>query len=395
MFRKKKDHSIIPINNNKIKKETNSLIKRSQALSKAEQPGSKKESRIYTGHTGSVNCCVFGDGFLLSGGEDSNIFSWDYNTGRLLRVFKGHQAAVTSIVVIPGQKNFVSSSEDGSVRYWRYSTGESFEIFNSENFHIYGWGITIEELAISQTGVVYICGRDPLPMYIWEQGQTQIYHLSGKLGGLFTKGDRSRQYMGLCGGSAVTISSDGEFLAAASERTIFIWDLKLEEVYYYFGGPPHKFLASPTTTFTENIDDPIYRTLRESADKALEEIGLRHAGAITSLAFLTRKKKLVSCSEDKSVRIWDFSSPKKLVKPPKIIRDHEGIVRSVAVSNDGKYIISGGDDKVIRVHNANTCALKDVFEGHESSILDIAVSKDGDYIASCSQDGTIRLWNSY
>lgn len=387
------DRNIILTNGIKPSKETQSLVKRSQALSKADNSKMKREIRIFTGHNGSVNCCAYADGFFLSGGEDSNILSWDYDTGQLLRVFKGHQAAVTRIAVFPNQKNFVSSDKKGVIYYWQYESGDFIEIFNSKIYHPYRWQIPVVDLSISPYGNVFFVGQEPLTIFMWVATQNQIYHLSGKLGGLLSRGENTRNYIGLYGGSAVATSSDGKFVAAASDKTIFLWDLETCEVHYYFGGPPHKFFASPTSTYTEDLDHPVCGALRKSADKALEDMGFRHSGAITSLKFLPGIMKFVSSSEDKTIRIWDFSNHEKIADPPQIIRGHNGCVRSIAVSKDGNYIISGSDDTKIKVHNAITGCLKEIYEGHKAGVLNVDVSPEGDRIASCGQDGTIRLWD--
>lgn len=388
-----KDYSIFPVRNNRPSKEVQKLAKRSQALINAESFKTKKETLIITGHTGTVNCCEFGEGFLLSGGEDSNIFAWDYYTGQLLRVFKGHQAAVTSIVILPNQKSFVSSDKKGYLYYWNFDSGKNVVIFDSKIYHPYRWQIPILELSLLPNGDVLIIGEEPLTVFVWVAKNNQIYRLSGKLSNLFSPGENSINYIGLYGGSTIAASSNGKFVAAASDRTIFVWDMDLGEVHYYFGGPPYKFFASPNTVYTENMDDPIHSIMRGSVDKAMEDEGCRHSRPITSLKFLPGTMKIVSCSEDKTIRIWDFSSLKKLADPPQIINGHEGCVRSIAVSKDGNYIISAGDDAKIKVHNSITGRLKDVYEGHKGSILHISISIDGNRLASSSKDATIRLWD--
>jgi|GEM_PF-5307726 WD40 repeat protein len=390
MFRKKNQKTIIPLNKTEPSKGLESLIKRSKALTNSESSKTKKEVRVFSGHTGQVNCCAFGEGFLLSGGEDSNIFSWNYETGQLIRVFKGHQAAVTSIVVLPNQKGFVSSDNSGYIYYWEYKSGKSFEVYNTSLRHRYGWQIPIVELSLSPKGEIFFIGQDPLPILVWTPPPqpNQIYQLSGEL---LDQSPESQNYVGLCGGSAVDTSPDGKFVAAASERTIFICDLAADRVYHYFGGPPYKFFYSPTTVFTTDLDHSLSGMLRKTIDKGREDSGHRHSGLITSLRFLPGSMKIVSCSEDQTVRIWDFSD-KTITDPPKIIMGHNNAVRSLAISKDGKYIFSGGDDATIRIHHAKTGNLVDILQGHDGIISHIAISVDGDHLASCGQDSTIRLW---
>jgi WD40 repeat protein len=57
--------------------------------------------------------------FAVSASEDGTIKVWDLGTGKELRTFSGHTAAVTGVAVSPDSHNLASSSADGSVRIWQ------------------------------------------------------------------------------------------------------------------------------------------------------------------------------------------------------------------------------------------------------------------------------------
>jgi WD40 repeat protein len=77
-----------------------------------------------------------------------------------------------------------------------------------------------------------------------------------------------------------------------------------------------------------------------------------------------------------------------------LLSGHKGSVRSVAVSPDGNYIVSGSGDKTIRVWDAETGEMIGrPLEGHEGGVTCVAFFPDGKRIASGSEDGTIRVWN--
>ena len=65
----------------------------------------------------------------------------------------------------------------------------------------------------------------------------------------------------------------------------------------------------------------------------------------------------------------------------------------VTFSADGKYILAGDLDKVMRLWDAATGRLVQQFAGHSDAVWGVAFSHDGKYVLSGSADGTARLWD--
>ncbi len=72
---------------------------------------------------------------------------------------------------------------------------------------------------------------------------------------------------------------------------------------------------------------------------------------------------------------------------------HNSGVNSVATSPDGNYIVSGGNDKLVRLWKASTGVEIQCFKGHKSGINFVTISPDGNYIISISNDYTVKIWN--
>ena len=72
---------------------------------------------------------------------------------------------------------------------------------------------------------------------------------------------------------------------------------------------------------------------------------------------------------------------------------HTGIILSLAFSLDGTLLVSGSEDKTVKLWDVQTGTAVKTFSDHTSSILAVSISSDHATIASGAEDGTICLWD--
>ncbi|MCI0700111.1 MAG: hypothetical protein L0241_03375 [Planctomycetia bacterium] len=90
--------------------------------------------------------------------------------------------------------------------------------------------------------------------------------------------------------------------------------------------------------------------------------------------------------------IWwqgDADSP----KPLRTVEAHDGWLRAVCISPDGKTVASCGNDHMVKLWNAEDGSAIRTLEGHSSHVYNLAFHPDGSRLVSCDLKGTVKDWN--
>jgi len=75
------------------------------------------------------------------------------------------------------------------------------------------------------------------------------------------------------------------------------------------------------------------------------------------------------------------------------VKGHFDEVLACAVSPNGKYLISGGKDRMVRVWDIHNRKQIQTFLGHKDSITDICFDRDNDQFYTVSCDRSLKVWN--
>ncbi|KAG2343547.1 WD40 repeat-like protein [Suillus weaverae] len=100
---------------------------------------------------------------------------------------------------------------------------------------------------------------------------------------------------------------------------------------------------------------------------------------------------MISGSSDKTTRQWDLKAGKEIEEAWGVC---EGMVWAVAVSRDGRWVVTGGGDLngELKACEVETGIVK-TFKGHSDEINCVDISADNTLLASGSWDETARIWN--
>ncbi len=128
--------------------------------------------------------------------------------------------------------------------------------------------------------------------------------------------------------------------------------------------------------------------LPPNVDRVLGIARMRHGDIVNSVVYSPNGEKLATASRDATVKIWDLGNGREV----RTYRGSKDPVRSIAWSNDGKWIASTAGNE-IHVWDPETGKLKKSLTGHEKPVSAVAFHSDGNSLVSGSDDMSVRLWN--
>lgn len=112
--------------------------------------------------------------------------------------------------------------------------------------------------------------------------------------------------------------------------------------------------------------------------------------AVNELTFSADSRFLIGDVEDVCfVHIWSLDGS----EAPRVLAGHTEAIQSLGLSGDGSRIISGSDDHTVRVWDIAGGRETIVFKHHRETVWGARLSRDGKVAASLSFDRTIRIWD--
>lgn len=112
-----------------------------------------------------------------------------------------------------------------------------------------------------------------------------------------------------------------------------------------------------------------------------------HGGPVRAVAVSGDGRTLVSGGFDQSVIRWSLQRN----AAEQVLRLHEGAVNAIVTAPDGRFA-SAGEDGKIALWSPGRERPDRIFEGHQGPVSALALSPDATMLASASWDRTVRLW---
>jgi WD40 repeat protein len=280
------------------------------------------------------------DGRLaVAGGADGSVRLWDLGTGKELRRLPGHAGWAYAVAFTPDGKGVISAGRDAVLRLSDVATGKEVRLFEG---HDHG----LVRVALSADGRLLLSGDDAGGVSLWEvETGKRLLQLAGHTGMVH----------------ALAFAPDAKTAASSGgDGTIRWWDLETGK-----------------------------EVRRGEA-----------ATSATGLAFAPDGRQLLSAHADGTLRWWDAGTGKELRK----FAVQSDTLQAVALSADGRRAVAGGGgdisdggfkkgtDFALRLWDVTEGKELTPFTGHEDIVNVVALSRDGRYALTGSNDRTTRLW---
>jgi WD40 repeat protein/basic membrane lipoprotein Med (substrate-binding protein (PBP1-ABC) superfamily) len=169
-----------------------------------------------------------------------------------------------------------------------------------------------------------------------------------------------------------------------------IWDLRTANELVSFPGhtdyTSFAFLSADGKRLISTSDDGTARIWNAFTGEEL--LKLEHASWVWTAAFSPDGTRAATVSGSDAF-VWDAATGEKLFT----LRGHANDLFAVAFSPDGTRLVTGGEDRKVKVWDASSGRELFALPGHAGAIYSLAFTPDGTRLASGSDDGMIHIWD--
>ena len=390
----------------------------SRGVVKLWDVGLAREVGTFGGHAGQQLCAALssaGD-LVASGGVDGSIHVWRVPSGRLLRVLETGRGWVRSLAFEPAGRTLAAATGAEAVRLWDLHSGAetgvlrgpseggaAFVAFarDGERLGAAWHGADRCEWTVFDVGTGRVLQRQALDLGEWRgrPARARVFGCSADLalvacGTSFGRlrvwnaatGLELRTFRHGGGLEAVVVGADGERVISAGDRSVLVWTLAagkpLKSLKCPGGGARAVALSSDGSRLASWGRGNALRVWETRAWAVCGEFRgpQPHAGALAA-----RGTVLATGHETGHVALWDLRSGRLA----RVLGGSRGRIAAVALSPDGRVVVSSGNGGVLAAWEARTG--RQLWARKEGPSR-LAFSPDGARLAGARAGRGVKVW---
>jgi WD40 repeat protein len=284
---------------------------------------------------------------------------------RVLAVLTPYTREVTGASFSRDGALVLTTSADGTAQVWDAEDGQP-------NVTLDGRTSKITDATFSSDARRIVTGGDTAGVWDAETGKA-LAVLSG------------------AGGKHASFSPDDRWILALGDVKASVWNAATGESIATFevaGEVAWSAQFSPTGDRIVTCGDSAVRVWTPTTGRLIRELTFEE-GYDRPLAF-TPDGQYLLVGDGSQTQVWTADGASLRLT----LRGHTQKVRHIAVSHDGRRIVTASDDRTVRMWAAETGEPLATLRGHTGSVTDVGFSADDKWIVSASADGTARVWNA-
>ncbi|MEZ6055753.1 MAG: hypothetical protein R3C01_03520 [Planctomycetaceae bacterium] len=335
-------------------------------------PGGELLQR-FAGHTGGVRGVSFlsDNATIITGGVDKTL---QLSKTSILRAYPVHESIVKDFILYAGGTHSLSTGADGQIVMADVNSGAVTRLFRVRQPMQESRGEGAVPVSAAAAGTEAATTGDapvepPPPTYM-KLGPTVIAN----------RGDNQRLAAGTEGGDLLCWNINN------GDEPLSQWSLESPIVAIAFS-PDNQKLAVATADKQVRIYGPSLPGVVPVSELTLHQ-QFAVAESVTGLNFASGSRSLWVSVSTGVLEEWRYASPGQLLQ-----FNHGGPVYGVAVSQDGRTIVSCSSDQTVRVWDGTSGQQRFQMTGHVGAVHAVAMSHDETFAVSSGADGTLRLWD--
>jgi WD40 repeat protein len=283
------------------------------------------------------------------------------------------EASITSIRLSPDDRTLLSTDNTDRIRHWDIATGELLQTFIAPDSNI-------SEAIFSADGQSIISNHSSREIWIWDLATNPPHHPRQVLVG---HTDRV---------AALQLAPGGKNLLSGSwDGTIGVWDLTNGQLIERWTGHTDRVQSltiSPDgqTVFSGSADGTIRAWNRLPGQ--LQQVYNLGKTIVTALAVHPHKPILISGDRQVRLSTWDYAIQEHLDTLPSWTYRP---ISAIVVSADGEVVLHNCGHNINIWHQATGWFVHALVH-HRWAVSCLAMTRDGRRIISGSDDKTIKIW---